>query len=81
VPLLQVIQGGLVGGPSGPGDSGYHDDRADYVTNEVRLRLPIWSQVMSASWCPTQQAVHPDHATEPVREAFDHLPLASLIHA
>ena len=34
-PNPQILFGALVGGPSGPSDSSYHDSRDDYVTNEV----------------------------------------------
>jgi endoglucanase len=34
-PNPQILYGGLVGGPKGPGDNTYHDVRSDYVTNEV----------------------------------------------
>ena len=35
-PNPQIINGALVGGPAGPGDS-YKDDRSDYVQNEVAI--------------------------------------------
>lgn len=34
-PNPQILYGGLVGGPRGPGDNTYNDVRSDYVTNEV----------------------------------------------
>jgi endoglucanase len=34
-PNPQVLYGALVGGPAGPGDATYKDERDDYVTNEV----------------------------------------------
>ncbi|EFN55441.1 hypothetical protein CHLNCDRAFT_133737 [Chlorella variabilis] len=33
----QVLRGALVGGPAGPGDDTYYDERDDYVTNEVAI--------------------------------------------
>lgn len=36
-PNPQILYGALVGGPSGPGDDTYNDERDDYITNEVAV--------------------------------------------